>query len=93
MERKRNLAQRLATVADLPDEPIPGLSLVEIAGDRRGLVENHKGVMAYSPETIRIRAKFGEICIAGTNLTLSRMTKGQLVICGCIDSVRLLRGC
>ena len=93
MERKKNLAQRLANGLDLPDEPIPGLSLVEITENRRVLVENHKGVIAYSPKTIRIRTKFGQILIDGTNLTLSKMTRGQLVICGCINGVSLLRGC
>ena len=93
MDRRRNIAQHLARAADLQDEPIPGLSLVEIAGDQRVLVENHKGVIQYSPESIRIRVKFGEISISGAKMTLTRMTKGQLVICGCIDGVCLIRRC
>ena len=93
MERRNRIAQQLSRATDLPDEPIPGLSLVEIAGDRRVLVENHKGVIQYCDSSIRIRVKFGEVCISGTKMTLARMTKGQLVISGCIDSVSLLRGC
>ena len=90
---KKHITERIARAADLPDEPIPGLSLVEIAGDRRVLVENHRGVIQYCPDAVRIRVKFGEICISGSELILTNMTKGQLVISGCIDGVTLLRGC
>ena len=79
--------------ADLPDEPLPGLPLIEVAGDRRVLIEHHCGVMEYSTQAIRIKVKYGQICIEGTCLTLTHMTKGQLIISGRIHSIHLLRGC
>ena len=85
--------ERLRNAAALPDEPLPGLPLVEIAGQQRVLIENHRGVVEYGPQTIRVKVKFGQICISGTGLELARMTKGQLIISGRIDSVHLIRGC
>lgn len=93
MGQKRSFTDRLAAVTDLPDEPIPGLPLVEIAGERRVLIENHQGVTQYGRQSIQVRVKFGQVCICGAELELARMTKGQLVISGRIDSVSLLRGC
>ncbi len=93
MGRKRSFVDRLAAVTDLQDEPIPGLPLVEIAGDRRVLIENHQGVTQYGRQSIQVRVKFGAVCICGAGLELARMTRGQLVISGRIDSVSLLRGC
>ena len=93
MEGKRTIAQRLARAADLPDEPIPGLSLIEIAGDQRVLVEHHKGVIQYGQEEIRIRTGFGEISVTGLAMTLTKMTKGQLIISGEIRGIGLFRGC
>ncbi len=92
MKRKGELINRLAQAADLQDEPIPGLPLVELAGDRRVLIEHHKGVTEYGREQICVKVRFGQICICGSGMELSRMTKGQLVITGRIDSVMLMRG-
>ena len=91
MDKKERLLERLTIAADLPDECIPGLPLVELYGDTRVLVEHHMGVTEYGREQIRIRVKFGDICICGMGLELSRMTKGQLVIRGQIHGISLCR--
>ena len=77
----------------LPDEPVPMEPLIEVSGDRRVVIENHKGVTQYGRECIRVRLKFGSVCIQGRELFLARMTKGQLVVSGRIDSLELHRGC
>ena len=69
-----------------------GMSLIEIAGDKRVLIEQHRGVTEYDTQRICVRVKFGQICVCGENLTLAQMTGACLVICGRIDSVTLLRG-
>lgn len=88
----RNMIERLSSITDLPDEPIPGQPLLELCGTHRALVEHHSGVTEYGENRIRVKVKFGDICIEGTNLELKRMSKGQLVISGCIQCVQLNRG-
>jgi len=92
MGNKRSFIERMVTAVDLQDEPLPGLPLVEIAGERRVLIENHRGVMEYGTQTIRVKVKFGHICVCGSGLELSRMNRGQLVISGRVDAVQLIRG-
>ena len=77
--------------ADLSAEPLPGQPIVEIAGDRRVLIENHFGVKEYSREKIGVKVKYGLVCVCGCNLELIRMTKEQLIISGRIDAVTLIR--
>ena len=91
MKRKGDWMQKLAEGLDLPAEPIPGLPLVEIAGEQRVLVENHSGVCQYSTERICVRVKYGMISIQGRGLELSRMSREQLIISGKIDCVMLSR--
>lgn len=91
MKQRKGLMERLTEAADLPGEVIPGQPLVEIAGDSRILIEHHGGVTEYGREKIRVKMKYGELCICGCSLELARMTKEQLVIAGRIDSVTLLR--
>lgn len=91
MGRGRYFLERLADETDLVAEPLPGQPIVEIAGDRRVLIENHFGVKAYSREKIVVKVKFGFVCVCGCGLELMRMTKAQLVIRGRIDGVTLQR--
>lgn len=91
MKQKRNVLQRLADGVDLTGEPLPGQPIIEIAGDRRVLIENHFGVKEYSRERIGVQVKYGVVTVCGCGLELTRMTKEQLVISGRIDGITLQR--
>lgn len=86
-------AEKMAAAVDLAGEPLPGMPIVEIAGDNRVLIENHICITEYSSNRIRVQVKFGQIMIEGSTLVLSKMAREQLVVNGCIHSVHLLRGC
>ena len=92
MERQKYLLDRLVQWADLSSEAVPGMPLVEILGEGRVLIENHRGVTEYGTDRISIRVGFGQIIICGCGLELSRMSREQLVILGRIDGVTLCRG-
>lgn len=89
--KHRKWMDRIVEVTDLQGEPIPGQPLVEILGERRVLIEHHCGVIEYAAEKIRIKMCYGCLCVCGEGLTLARMTAGQLIIAGRIDSVSVLR--
>ena len=91
MNRRRGFLERLAEGADLPGEAMPGQPLVELAGDRRVLLENHNGVTEDGRERISVRVRYGQLVVCGCGLELARMTKEQLVIIGRIDGVTLHR--
>lgn len=88
---EKGFMQRITSAADLNDEPLPGVPLVEIAGDSRVLIEHHFGVTQYGRCLICVRVKYGLVVVQGTRLELARMTKQQLVITGCIECVKLER--
>jgi len=89
--KKRAYWNHLADAMQLYSEPLPGLSLVEIAGDCRVLIERHLGVIKYDRQQICIKSRFGCIVVYGCNLTLSQMSRAQLVITGKIETVSLKR--
>ena len=88
--RKYNILSRMSDAADLPLEPLPGIPLIEIAGERRVLIENHCGVTEYGCNEICVNVTYGKICVCGNKLELSRMTKHQLVITGYIEKISLI---
>ena len=71
---------------------VVGKTLIEIAGDRRVLVERHCGVLAYDSENICIKTTYGCVHVTGCNLCLSKMTDAVLAITGQILSVMMQRG-
>ena len=70
---------------------ISGVTLVEITGDSRVLIERHQGVLEYEPEKICVKATYGCVMIYGERLHLMQMTNSILVICGNIQSVSMQR--
>ena len=91
MEQGMGWIRRLAERTDGWTDAVPGLPVVEIAGDRRILIENHRGVTQYGRDNICVNVAFGQLMISGSCLELIKMTKGQLVICGRIDQLTLSR--
>lgn len=65
--------------------------LVEITGTKRVLIENHQGVIGYSPEEIQIKEGYGVLSVTGRGLTFIQLNREKLVISGQIDGVLLLR--
>ena len=89
MKRHEWILERIASAADLDAEALPKLPLVELAGQRRVLIENHHGVIQYGTQEICVNVSFGHINIQGNQLKLARMTKEQLIITGLITGVHL----
>ena len=87
----RNWMRKLADGADLTMESLPGVPIVEVAGDGRVLIERHEGMTEYSRERICVKVSYGCVCVCGCGLELTRMSREQLVISGRIDSLQLVR--
>ena len=83
---KTRLLSRLGSVDKCLKTP-----LVELVGCGRVLIENHTGVLAYSPEEITVRVNYGCLQISGENMMLAEMSREQLVITGQINCVNLHR--
>lgn len=92
MKNKKGILSKLGEDASSYTQFLPGIPIVEIAGDNRVLIENHSGITEYSPKRIMIKVSFGCICICGDEMDLSCMSGQQLVISGKIDTVSIMRG-
>lgn len=75
----------------LEGESLPGMTVAELAGDRRVLVEGHRGVTEYSPSRVTVKVGYGELSVSGSGLELRQMSKVHLMLCGRIDSIELRR--
>ena len=73
--------------------PVPGVPLVEVCSNRRVLIENHQGVVAYQVNEIVVKVRTGRICVCGEHLQLIRMNRSQLVITGRVSAVHFREMC
>ena len=48
-------------------------------------------MIEYTREKIRVKMRYGCLCICGSSLELARMNVDQLIISGSIDSVNIIR--
>ncbi len=91
MQRADKMMQRLSSSSMLPQDALPGIPVVEIAGMGRVLIEGHKGVTEYGPQRIQVTMRYGSLTIVGCGLSLAHMSKEQLVITGTVEQVCLFR--
>lgn len=82
--------------ADIPaltwTEARGALPRATLDGSRRALIENHRGIIEFSCERIRLASALGEITVVGTGLCLSQVRKDCLIILGRIDSIIMPEG-
>ena len=91
--QRESWLRKLTDGADLTEEPLPYVPIVELAGDMRVLIEHHRGVTEYSRERICVKVLYGTVSICGCGLELTQMTREQLIVSGQIDAIQLHRRC
>lgn len=88
-EQKERLLGKIADIFELPKDVILDLPRLIMTGNERLLIENHRGILVYSEENVRIKAAKGEIRITGRDLTLLEITKEEIWLEGRIEEIKL----
>lgn len=80
--------ENLASFLGLPRELVTGSAVLSSFGDSCLFVENHKGIIEYSKELIKLQARPCKIQIKGTNLEISFYTSEEIKITGRIQEIQ-----
>jgi sporulation protein YqfC len=75
---------------DLPGGVAAGVPVMELTGNRRFFLEQHRGILSYSTERVDINAGNIVVRVSGEGLELVAMTEQDLRIDGRIDAVELV---
>jgi sporulation protein YqfC len=84
---ERKWRQNLADLLELPREIVLNLPRVIVVGNLQCYLENHRGVIEYTTERVRVAVNGGEIKISGNKLVIRYMANEEIAIDGTIDSV------
>ena len=90
-EREDGVLTHVAELFDLPADVIAGLPHIEMIGGRQLFLEKHRGLLAYSDETIDINTGAVVVRVRGKGLELLAMTAEELRVGGSIEAVEFLR--
>ncbi len=66
-------------------------SFMEVVGDEKLTIENHKGIVKYSCNEMQIRVSFGTVCIFGKNLSVSELVCEEISVKGNIDKIEFIK--
>lgn len=89
MARMR-LARRLIDLLDLPPDVVLDLPKLTLTGDCQVALENHRGIIEYTPETVRLTTNRGEVRIHGIGLVIKSIAKEEILLAGRISGIELV---
>lgn len=87
--RKHNkqIQEKLLRALELPHDVIFDLPKISVIGDIQFYLENHRGIIAYSPTEIRIAVSIGEVRIEGEGLIIRTITSDEIHLEGRIHGI------
>ena len=87
MKKTDKLKKNIADALELPQDIVLDLPKITMVGNLQLYVENHKGIIEYTSNQIRIYTKIGILRILGKDLLLKNIVLEEIVIVGEINQV------
>ncbi len=87
MNLKKRFRSVLAETFELPKEILFDLPRVTLIGNLQLYIQNHRGIVEYTDEVIKISINGGELIIKGDNLVIKNVFSDEIFIEGNILSV------
>ena len=78
---------RLAQALDLPPDLLADLPRVTVVGSSQVTVENHRGLIEFTPNRVRIAAKEGAVEVEGERLILRLILPEEIILEGRVRAV------
>lgn len=85
----KKIKTKISDAAELPYELVLNLPKVSVIGDIQAVIENHKGIVEYENNIIRINSSIGMIKITGNSLVIKNIMAEEIIINGSIEMVQV----
>ncbi len=92
MGRKRleSMKSTVSEFFELPKDITLNLPKISMIGSNQMLVENHKGVIEYIPQRIRVNSSIGVIRVQGKDMELRNIAADDIMITGDIKMIEFI---
>lgn len=85
----RKLRKWTASILDLPQDVALDLPRITMLGGVQLTVENHRGVLHFSPQSLRLAMDRGEMEVTGEHLIIRNIGAEEVFVEGTILGVRM----
>lgn len=85
--KKDNIKNMVSEVLELPKDIMLGLPKITMVGRMEIHIENHKGIIEYSKEIIRINTSEGILKITGKNMDIKNIITEEVRVTGEVISI------
>ncbi|MFC4778521.1 sporulation protein YqfC [Paenibacillus sp. GCM10023252] len=86
----RKLRKLTADVLDLPQDVVYDLPRITLIGNRQLYIENHRGVIHFSSDRLRLALSKGELEVSGRELVIRTIWTEEVFIEGFIKHIEML---
>lgn len=86
-ETEYSKKERIANSLKLPKDLVLGASIVTMIGKSEVWIENYRGILEYTSESIVLQAKTCQISVLGERLNIAYYTGEDMKITGLVHSV------
>lgn len=85
--KQKHLKQQVVETLELPKDLFFGAVMLTVTGREEVIVENYKGILEYTTESIRLQTKNCRLLLNGKNLKIVYYTNEEMKITGFIDQI------
>lgn len=89
--KKNYIKSKFAESLELPREIVMNLTVIKITGTSEVTVENHKGIIEYTNDSLRLSTAAGIIHIRGSNFCIKEISQESINITGDIDTLEFIK--
>jgi sporulation protein YqfC len=75
---------------EIPEDIVLDLPRLTLVGNIEVTLENHRGIVEYTPQKLRLALPEGELIITGEDLVLVSLAQEEVIIRGRIKSLELV---
>ncbi|WP_028561662.1 sporulation protein YqfC [Paenibacillus pinihumi] len=85
----RKIRKLTADLLDVPQDVVFDLPRMTMIGNRQLYIENHRGVLQFSSDKLRLALSKGELEVGGSELVIRAIWTEEVFIEGQIDHIQL----
>ena len=86
----QKVRQMLTNTIDLPQDVMMNLPRITMIGQIHIYIENHRGLVAFSEQEVRLQLEQGQLSIMGEGLIIKTILPEEILLEGVIGSVNYL---
>ncbi|MFA9558779.1 sporulation protein YqfC [Evansella sp. AB-rgal1] len=88
---RKKLKRWMTEQMDLPADVMMDLPRVTLIGNFHIYIENHKGVIRFTREELRLRLTEGELLVVGNEFIIKNILPEEILLEGVIEDIRFIK--